>query len=209
MNEETKTTKELTIDKIVNLEWKQFQAVQNQGGRASCQDNWKTFEIMRKSQFFAWDEEVVDSYYQDLLLAELAHWNMLTEKYARMMESTAPAEYEALKDILPGRTQERLGLQEKIIKMNIRWEEEFAARYPNIAGRGRCIHTYEDTPWSTSMETYIRGELGTYSNGTVEKYYDMCLRMEREGESLTEKTMYEMIRFYGYETLEAAEESHK
>lgn len=209
MNKEMKTTKELMIDKIVNLEWKQFQAVENQGGRASCQDDRETFDIMRKSQFLAWDEEVVDSYYQDLIKAELAHWNLLTEKYARMMESTAPAEYETLKDVLPVRTKERLLLQEKIIEMNIKWEEEFAAKYPNIAGRGRVIHTKEDTPWSTSVETYARGELGTYSNETCRKYYDMCLRMEREGESLTEKTMLFMIKFYGYETMEAAEESHK
>ena len=54
--------KEEWIDQIVALEWKQFQAVQNEGGRAACQDDWETFQIMRKSQFMAWDMDVLISF---------------------------------------------------------------------------------------------------------------------------------------------------
>ena len=39
------------IGKIVDEEWAQFQLVNNQGGRASCQDDWRQFSIMRGSQF--------------------------------------------------------------------------------------------------------------------------------------------------------------
>lgn len=35
------------IEKIIELEWNQFQAVHNEGGRASCQDDRETFDIMR------------------------------------------------------------------------------------------------------------------------------------------------------------------
>ena len=44
------------IEKIVMLEWKAFDKVENQGGRASCQDDWSTFSIMRKSQYMLWEE---------------------------------------------------------------------------------------------------------------------------------------------------------
>ena len=53
--------KEMEIEAIIRLEWKQFQGVHNEGGRASCQDDPKTFEIMRKSQFLTWDLEALES----------------------------------------------------------------------------------------------------------------------------------------------------
>ena len=58
------------IDKIVELEWKQFDGVKNEGGRASCQNDFETFSIMRKSQYLTWTKELLSSYYNDLLLAE-------------------------------------------------------------------------------------------------------------------------------------------
>ena len=100
--------KEQLIEKIVELEWQQFQKVQNEGGRASCQDNRPTFNIMRTSQFLVWKMEILESYYQDLQDAESKGWNLLTEKYARMMESTAPVQYEQLKERLPKRSERRL-----------------------------------------------------------------------------------------------------
>ncbi|MBQ8212251.1 MAG: DUF4125 family protein, partial [Treponema sp.] len=45
------------IEKIVALEWKQFDRVKIEVGRADCQDDFQTFSIMRKSQYLAWTEE--------------------------------------------------------------------------------------------------------------------------------------------------------
>lgn len=47
------------IGKIVDEEWAQFQLVNNQGGRASCQDDWRQFSIMRGSQFSVWPENLL------------------------------------------------------------------------------------------------------------------------------------------------------
>ena len=80
------------IDRIIQLEWKQFDAVQNEGGRASCQDDFKTFEIMRKSQFLVWPAKVLESYEKDVLEAGKKGWNLISEKYARMIEFTNPAQ---------------------------------------------------------------------------------------------------------------------
>ena len=99
--------REALIDEVIEREWEQFQYVQNEGGRASCQDDHETFVIMRKSQFMNWTQELLESYRQDLIEAEAAHWNLLTEKYARMMESTAPERYAELADILPKRSKGR------------------------------------------------------------------------------------------------------
>ncbi len=61
-----KKTKEALVDDIVQMEWERFDKVENVGGqRADCQDNWSTFEIMRKSQFLTWNEELLVSYRDD------------------------------------------------------------------------------------------------------------------------------------------------
>ena len=197
--------REALIDEVIEREWKQFQYVQNEGGRASCQDDHETFVIMRKSQFMNWTQELLESYRQDLIEAEAAHWNLLTEKYARMMESTAPERYAELADILPKRSKERIQMQEEMIAQQIRWEEDFAAKFPGVASTGRVIHTSEDTPWDTSIETYARGEISTYSDravGLLKKLYD---QMAIDQENLSEKTLRTMTALYGYESLEEAE----
>ena len=201
--------REALIDEVIEREWEQFQYVQNGGGRASCQDDHETFVIMRKSQFMNWTQELLESYRQDLIEAEAAHWNLLTEKYARMMESTAPERYAELADILPKRSKERIQMQEEMIAQQIRWEEDFAAKFPGVASTGRVIHTSEDTPWDTSIETYARGEISTYSDRTVgllKKLYD---QMAADHENLSEKTLRNMTALYGYESLEEAEKQQR
>ena len=42
-------TRDELIMQIIKLEWSMFTSAQNNGGRASCQDDWPTFEIMRRS----------------------------------------------------------------------------------------------------------------------------------------------------------------
>ena len=156
-----------------------------------------------------WTQELLESYRQDLIEAEAAHWNLLTEKYARMMESTAPERYAELADILPKRSKERIQMQEEMIAQQIRWEEDFAVKFPGVASTGRVIHTSEDTPWDTSIETYARGEISTYSDRTVgllKKLYD---QMAADHENLSEKTLRNMTALYGYESLEEAEKQQR
>lgn len=201
--------KKTLIENIIFLEWKQFQATQNEGGRASCQDDFETFNIMRQSQYLAWYDDVLESYYQDILEAEKKPWNLVTEKYARMMESTAPQEYKKLEDKLPKLSSERIEKQEKIIKKRVQWEEEFAKKYPALHDTARPVHTYEDTEWETSFETYERGELSTYSDRTVDLYLKMVEDMDNKGENLSEITVSYMVKFYGYDSLENANKRYE
>ena len=72
-----------------------------------------------------------------------------------MMESTAPERYAELADILPKRSKERIQMQEEMIAQQIRWEEDFAEKFPGVASTGRdpYIRRYAD---ATSIETYAR-----------------------------------------------------
>ena len=194
------------IDKIVALEWEQFDKVQNRGGRAFCQDDWDTFSIMRKSQYMTWNKELLESYFRDLEEAESKGWNLIMEKYARMMKSTSPEEYAELEKDLPGRSPQRILIQEEIIKIQVAWMEEFAEKYPMMAGNARSIHTIEDNPWNTSYETYLRGELGTYGEETFVLYGRFIAKLSQEGKNLAWETMSNTAKLYGYDSLEAAEE---
>ena len=49
-------------ERIVQLEWEQFQNTTNEGGPASCQSNWPMFHEMRMSQFLTWPESLLQSY---------------------------------------------------------------------------------------------------------------------------------------------------
>ena len=122
---------------------------------------------------------------------------------------SAPERYAELADILPKRSKERIQMQEEMIAQQIRWEEDFAAKFPGVASAGRVIHTSEDTPWDTSIETYARGEISTYSDQTVgllKKLYD---QMAADHENLSEKTLRNMTALYGYESLEEAEKQQR
>ena len=193
------------VEKIVLMEWKQFDQVQNEGGRADCQDDWNTFSIMRKSQYMTWPRNLLQSFYHDLSEAEAAGWNLITEKYARMMESTVPARFAAIKDTLPAMSQDKKNVCEQIIRIQVGWMETFAELYPNMAGNARSIHTYEDTPYNTSYETYLRGELGTYSDDTLALYGRMVVNLAKEGKNLAQMIMTNTALLYGYATLDEAE----
>ena len=193
------------IDKIVALEWKQFDKVQNEGGRASCQNDFETFSIMRKSQYFTWSKKLLSSYYNDLLVAEQNGWNLIMEKYARMMKSTAPEKYVKLEKELPIRNKEREIITEEIIKIQVEWMEEFSSKFPKMAGNARSIHSYEDNEWNTSYETYLRGELGIYGEETFILYGKFITRLLIENRNLAYEIMSNTARLYGYESVESAE----
>ena len=54
-----------SIAELILKEWNQFQKVQNEGGRASCQNHMKEFVMNRLAQFLTWSDEMRESYYQD------------------------------------------------------------------------------------------------------------------------------------------------
>jgi len=190
---------------IVELEWEMFSDVNNMGGKASCQEDFMTFKIMRASQAEAWSVELLRSYYDDLLQAKSQNRNLMTEKYARMMESTFPEEYKRFVNLLPVVDKKTLDQIERIIEINLKWKIETADKYPNLTNRGRVIYTKEDSMNSTSFETYLRGELRTYSSNTIQLYYEMMLDYSKKGENIEEVYLENTVKKYGYESLEKAE----
>ena len=189
---------------IAKAEFEAFDKVQNEGGRASCQNNWPTFKIMRMSQYMTWTEDMLLQYLYEFKTNYENGRNMIQEKYARMMESTAPDAYASFADKLPPVSEDKKTVMEQIIGFQVKWMEEFAAAYPNLAGNARAIHTSEDLPYDTSYETYLRGELGTYSDRMLEMYGRYIVEFAQNGKNATYEIMKNTVRFYGYKDLETA-----
>ena len=189
---------------IAKTEFAAFDKVQNEGGRASCQNNWPTFKVMRMSQYLTWDEEMLLQYLADFKINYEKGRNLIEEKYARMMESTAPEQYARFKEslsIIPG---EKRVIMEEIIRLQVQWMEEFAMQYPGLAQNARLIHTSEDTPYDTSYETYLRGELGTYSDKMLELYGRYIVAHAQNGVNVAQEIMWNTVQFYGYSSFEEA-----
>ena len=194
------------IDKVIAEEWSQFDKVENEGGRADCQDDYETFRIMRKAQYMTWSKEMLESFYADLIAAKNSGWNLIMEKYARMMQSTKPRGYARLEKDLPVINEDRIRIQEEIIKIQVGWMEDFAKLYPKLAGNMRTIRTSSDTSFNTSYETYLRGELCTYSEKTMLLYASFIIGLLKAGRNLAIETMGNTAKMYGFESLKEAEE---
>ena len=194
------------VEEVIRREWDQFQRTENEGGRASCQGNWPMFHQMRASQFMTWPEDLLRSYLDDLDEANRVGRNLVTEKYARMMASTAPDEYrERIEPFIPRLSDERIAQQERVIAVQVAWAREFRGRYTKLGAAMRVLTTAEDTPEDTSFETYLRGELGTYSDRTMALYEAMVEDLQAAGRNLTEQTVANTVRLGGFADLEEAE----
>lgn len=198
--------REQLINQIVEQEWEMFIRVSNEGGRASCQDDRITFDIMRRSQFVIWNQEALTSYLEDLERAGTEARNLMTEKYGYMMADTAPAEYERIRSRLPQISKEKQRLTERLVEIQVAWMEAFRQQFPEYGSQGRALRNSEALPGDTSIETYARGELLTYSEKTLDALSRCFEQMKEAGINGGFLIMEETARRYGFPSLEAAEE---
>ncbi len=197
--------KEKIINEILEKEWKYFSNLNNIGGRADCQDNREDFIIMRKSQWETFNEETLLSYLEDLNSKN----NPLFQKYAQMMKYNSSEEYEKIKDILEKASDEKTDLVNKIMFIYMEWEKEFFERYPIFSSMGRPLYSSEDDNIETSIETYLRGELLSYSEKTLKLYLNYVIYNKEKNINLAIKNMDNLARMQGFNDSNDVEEYYK
>jgi hypothetical protein len=200
---------EQTVADILEREWDMFQGVRGLDGPAPCQQDRRTFDIMRASQVRVWTQAIADSYLEDLRRAQAADRNLMTEKYARMMESTSPCECRGIGAVLPKLEPETIEVLDSLMRRSMRWRETVEATYPNLSGRGRPIRAWDDDRFTTSFETYLRSELATYGDGTLRLLDDQYAALQAAGQNPAEMILRETMERYGFTSLDEAESAVK
>lgn len=185
---------EKLIEEIIEKEWEMFTVLQNFGKRAMCQDNKPEFITIRTAQWENLPQKVLLSYNQDLDEAKLQNRNLLFEKYVRMMKYSAPSEYENLKHTLFELSLGAVTLIRQIRNIYMSWAKEFELKYPKISKLTRPVRQEDDTPEFTSLQTYLIGELSTYSLRTLVFYLDYIKQVKEENRNLVFETNKDVIR---------------
>ena len=126
-----------------------------------------------------------------------------------MMKYNSPEEYEKIKDILESPGQNKISLIGKIMSIYMKWEEEFFKKYPIFSSMGRPLYSTEDDYIETSIETYLRGELLSYSEKTLNLYLKYIIEMKEKNINLAIKNMDNLASMQGFKNSDEVEEYYK
>ena len=195
------------VETIAKTEFEAFDKVKNEGGRASCQNDWPTFSVMRKSQYMTWNRTMLLQYLYDFNREYRRGHNLITEKYGRMMESTAPERYAEIKENFPKLSDEKKAVIEQIVGIQMEMMERFAEKHPKVAHNARSLHTYEDNIVDTSYETYLRGEISTYSDKMLQLYGMFVVQCASNNVNIAYNTIENSAKLYGYKDIDEFEKN--
>jgi hypothetical protein len=179
------------IEQILDLELEMFLTVSSRQ-RAACQEQPESFRLHRGAQFSVWSEMTLNSYLDDLKRAKLEGTNLMTIKYARM------------ENLIP--KQNKSPLIDKIVTIHYEWQQEMIKKYPNLMAGARPLSSVDDGTYQTSFETYLRGELETYSENTLSLLYDDMIQKQENGINMSEEVYINLVRELGYSSLKQVDE---
>jgi hypothetical protein len=187
-------TREKLIAKIVELELDMFLAVPSDG-IYSCQQDPDGFGLHRRVQFSIWSEDALQSYLDDLNRAKEDGINLMTIKYARMQDLIA--------------RENRNPLIAEILTIQYRWQEEMVRKYPYLMAGARHLPGSDDTAEETAFETYLIGELETYSDDTLALLHRDVIKLKEMGINGSEEIYEHLVKELGYDSIEAANQARK
>lgn len=170
------------VDAIVDREWLQFTNTINIGQRSYCQDQKSSFYLSRKAYLNIYDEEILSSYLSDLETAERKGIHLVTQKYAYMMESTDIENFNKIKDQILPLSDKKSNIVESIMYIYVQWLKELEQSEGDKGSRP--LFSTSDSVNSTSAETYMRGELKSYSDMTLVKILGFFLSHAGLGNNL-------------------------
>lgn len=182
------TTHEDLIEKILNIEWDMFQRIKS-AAPAPCRSAPDNFRKIRGSIYEMWNKKMLESYLSDLEIAWKKGKNLLTEKYARMDRLIPPLNTNPLID--------------KIVEIETGWQEDMQKQYPAIYNR-MCRGT-DPAGDGSNFSIYLRSELETYGDKTIELYYKHIRQASDKGENIALASLEKLLRKGGFNDLNHAE----
>jgi len=178
-----KSSEELLRD-IVAIELRMFLTVQT-ADPTTCQEQPETFKLMRRAGFHVLSADTLESYLQDLQEALDEDRNLITLKYARIDE------------LIPCLNDNPI--IGKIVEIEERWFKELEQKYP-LTFRNRA---------EFAAGTYLRSELETYSDRTLELYLKDVIKALHERRNLTAERYTYLFKQLGYNSIDGMEQERK
>jgi hypothetical protein len=176
------------IDKILAIElgmilnlpstWKSF-----------YQEHPEKFKLSRRAHFIPWSQETLASYLHDLETALCNGVNLIS---LRLDNAHQPQNRNTIVDV--------------IVAHQCLWQREVIRRYPAMMNGKRIMATAGESPFINSYESYLKGELETYSDKTIELLHRDILDKHAQGINMAEETYTYLIQELGFESLAEAEE---
>jgi len=191
--------KEQVINEIIQNEWVMFSSVNKAAGQSfkpsehpSCQDFPDEFRLHRESKLLPWSRQTLNSYLKDLVRARDLGKNLMTYKYARM-DNLIPCENKSPRI-------------EAIADQLVKWQKGFMEKYPGIMSGARPLSGGRPGVDWASFENYLRCELETYSEKTLEYLFLDIMTMKQQGKSMSEEVYAHLVGKKGYVSLDQAED---
>jgi hypothetical protein len=173
-----KRSREELLRSIIQIELDMFERVRA-AEPSLCQQRPETFKAMREMTHSVLSSATLGSYFEDLNKAEAEGRNLLTEKYARMDNRIAPLKSNPVIN--------------DIVKIEVRWMRDLSRKYP---------HTFKNTP---RFKIYISSELETYSDKTLELYFEDVSKAEKKKRNLSEERYTMLFQQIGYSSIAEVE----
>ena len=176
--------REQLLHEIVSLELRMFMAIEP-STPSFCQEQPEAFKLMRRASYQVLSNETLEAYLDDLQEAIDEGRNIIELKYARIDNLITPLSNNPL--------------IAKIVDSEGKWLKELEKRYP-LTFTSRA---------DFAAGIYLRSELETYSDKTLELYYkDICKALE-EGRNLTAERYTFLFKQTGYNSIDDVENERK
>jgi AcrR family transcriptional regulator len=176
------------LEQVLDREWQMFVRVRS-ANPAPCQSAPANFRAIRGSLFEMWSEAMLQTYLENLEDALARGRNLLSEKYARM-DNLIPA----LSD------NPLIG---EIVASEERWQDELRQRYPALYRR--CCRSRDPSGDGREFSVYLRCELETYGERTLQLYHENMINAEALKRNLAIEALEQLVRRSGYRDAAHAE----
>lgn len=185
--------KEDMIQEIVSKELNDFLTTVDLDGKARCQEFPENFIVSRFCQWFTFEEGILQSYLDDLNLYQDKGRNIVTDKYAYMMEYQGLTEESDIINQLPTISDQKKILTHQLVTRMLEWTTEADA----VIEIGeylpkRPLRKSDESGKITSTETYLTGEYYTYSEETLIRMLNYFIACDQKGINIVLKN-YDLL----------------
>jgi hypothetical protein len=132
---------------------------------------------------------MLSSYLEDLIAAQDAGRNLITEKYARMDNRIPCLNANPLIDV--------------IVHIEAAWQEDIKFRFPALYQR--VCRSTDEADDGSNFSVYLRSELETYGPYTLTLYFQHLNQSWESGENPAMKALENLVRKGGYRDMDHAE----